>query len=148
MKILMIRPRPEEETIGLQHVMIVEPMELEVLGALRRDHDEVVVVDMIIETEPLLHFLVLHQPDMICVTGYITNVATMGEYCEAAKEFNPGIATVVGGVHCEVCPADLDLPGIDFRVVRNPVTAVSSAAESCRNEAPSSCRAFWSGARN
>ena len=48
MKILMIRPRPEEETIGLQHVMIVEPMELEVLGALRRDHDEVVVVDMII----------------------------------------------------------------------------------------------------
>ena len=53
MKILMIRPRPQKETIGLQHVMIVKPMELEVLGALRQDHDEVVVVDMIIETEPL-----------------------------------------------------------------------------------------------
>lgn len=122
MKIMMIRPRPEEETIGLQHVMIVEPMELEVLGALRREHDEVVIVDMILEREPLRHFLELHQPDMVCVTGYITNVATMGEYCGVAKEFNPGTVTVVGGVHCEVCPGDLDLPGIDFRVVRNPVT--------------------------
>lgn len=123
MKILMIRPRPEAETIGLQHVMIVEPMELEVLGALRRDHDEVIIVDMILEQKPLLHFLALHEPDMVCVTGYITNVATMGAYCAIAKGHNPGVVTVVGGVHCEVCPEDLDLPAIDYRVVRNPVTA-------------------------
>lgn len=122
MKILMIRPRPEAETIGLQHVMIVEPMELEVLGALRRDHDEVVIVDMILEKKPLEHFLVLHDPDMVCVTGYITNVGTMGAYCAIAKAFNPRVVTVVGGVHCEVCPEDLDLLGIDYRVVRNPVT--------------------------
>ena len=31
MKLLLIRPRPEKETIGLQHVMIVEPLELAVL---------------------------------------------------------------------------------------------------------------------
>ncbi len=122
MKILMIRPRPEAETIGLQHVMIVEPMELEVLGALRRDYDEVVIVDMILERKPLRHFLELHDPDMICVTGYITNVNTMGAYCATAKALNPRVVTVVGGVHCEVCPEDLDLPGIDYRVVRNPVT--------------------------
>jgi radical SAM superfamily enzyme YgiQ (UPF0313 family) len=122
MKILMVRPRPEEETIGLQHVMIVEPLELEVLGALRRDHDVVVVVDMILERRPLEHFLELHRPDMVCVTGYITNVTTMGEYCRAAKAFDRRIHTIAGGVHCEVCPGDLDLPGIDFRVVRNPVT--------------------------
>ncbi len=122
MKILMVRPQPAQQTIGLQHVMIVEPLELEVLGALRRAQDEVVIVDMILECQPLEYFLRLHRPDMICVTGYITNVATMGEYCLAAKAFNSRIHTVVGGVHCEVCPDDLDLPGIDFRVVRNPVT--------------------------
>ncbi len=122
MKILMVRPQPEEQTIGLQHVMIVEPLELEVLGALRRDQDEVVIVDMILEHQPLEHFLRLLRPDMICVTGYITNVTTMGEYCRAAKAFDSGIHTVVGGVHCEVCPDDLDLSGVDFRVVRNPVT--------------------------
>jgi hypothetical protein len=129
MKILLIRPQPSEETIGLQHVMVVEPLELEVLGALRRDHDEVVIVDMIIERRPLEHFLALHRPDMVCVTGYITNVATMGEYCRAAKVFDPAISTVVGGVHCEVCPGDLDQPGIDFRVVRNPVTAFPALLE-------------------
>lgn len=129
MKILMVRPRPAEETIGLQHVMIVEPLELEVLGALRRDHDEVVIVDMIIENHPLEFFLQRHRPDMVCVTGYITNVNTMGEYCRAAKVFDPDIRTVVGGVHCEVCPADLDLPGVDFRVVRNPVTAFPKLLE-------------------
>ena len=133
MKILMIRPRPESETIGLQHVMVVEPMELEVLGALRRDHDEVIIVDMILEQEPLMHFLALHQPDMICVTGYITNVATMGEYCAEAKRFDPDLVTVVGGVHCEVCPGDLNLPGIDYRVVRNPVTVFPLLLEHVEN---------------
>lgn len=122
MKILMVRPRPAEQTIGLQHVMIVEPLELEVLGAVCRDQDEVVVIDMTLECGPLEKFLERHGPNMVCVTGYITNVTTMGEYCLAAKAFDPRILTVVGGVHCEVCPGDLDLPGVDFRVVRNPVT--------------------------
>jgi len=37
MKILMVRPRPTSRTIGLQHLMIVEPLELEVLASLKRD---------------------------------------------------------------------------------------------------------------
>jgi radical SAM superfamily enzyme YgiQ (UPF0313 family) len=135
MKILMIRPQPSEETIGLQHVMIVEPLELEVLGALRREHDEVVILDMIIERRPLEHYLALHRPDMVCVTGYITNVATMGDYCRVAKVFDPAIRTVVGGVHCEVCPGDLDQPGVDFRVVRNPVTVFPSLLEHIEGKA-------------
>jgi hypothetical protein len=35
MKILFVRPKPSKETIGLQHVMIVEPLELEVLDRKR-----------------------------------------------------------------------------------------------------------------
>ena len=31
MKALLIRPKPDKETIGLQHVMICEPLELEYL---------------------------------------------------------------------------------------------------------------------
>ncbi|MDF2949046.1 MAG: Fe-S oxidoreductase, partial [Sedimentibacter sp.] len=31
MKILLIRPKPNKETIGLQHVMICEPLEFEYL---------------------------------------------------------------------------------------------------------------------
>ena len=49
MKILFTRPRPSTETIGLQHVMIVEPLELEVLAGLLHPEDIPVIIDMIIE---------------------------------------------------------------------------------------------------
>lgn len=119
MKILMVRPKPSTETIGLQHVMIVEPLELEILCALKRDSDYVVIVDMILEKESFESFIYLHKPDVLCVTGYITNVSTMISYCETAKRISNNIITIVGGVHCEICPEDLDHAAVDFRVVRN-----------------------------
>ena len=119
MKILMVRPRPSSETIGLQHLMIVEPLELEVLCALKRDTDAVAVVDMILEKRSFESFITEYQPDVLCVTGYITNVPEMISYCETAKRMINNITTIVGGVHCEVCPEDFDHSAIDFRVVRN-----------------------------
>lgn len=123
MKILFVRPRPSEETIGLQHVMIVEPLELETLAALLGPEDAPVILDMILERKPFAFHLRQESPDVLCVTGYITHVDIMLEYCRIAKAWNPAIRTVVGGVHCEVCPDDLDDPAVDFRVVRN-ATAV------------------------
>lgn len=119
MKILMVRPKPTSETIGLQHLMIVEPLELEILCALKRDNDLVVIVDMILEKRSFKSFIIEHLPDVLCVTGYITNVSTMISYCNTAKRISNHITTIVGGVHCEVCPEDFDHMAIDFRVVRN-----------------------------
>lgn len=119
MKLLLVRPAPSKETIGLQHLMIVEPLELEILAALKRPHDEVRVVDMILEKKPFEYFLRQFNPDVLCVTGYITNVPAMIQYCSTGKKINQELATIVGGVHCEVCPGDLDHPAIEFRVVRN-----------------------------
>ena len=119
MKILFVRPRPSPETIGLQHVMLVEPLELEVLAALVGPQDTPVILDMILEKKTFAHYLRRERPDVLCVTGYITHITIMLEYCRTAKLWNPEIRTVVGGVHCEVCPDDLDDPAVDFRVVRN-----------------------------
>ena len=119
MKILFVRPRPSPETIGLQHVMIVEPLELEVLAALVGPGDTPVILDMILEKRSFSSLLRREHPDVLCVTGYITHVGIMLEYCAIARTLNPQIRTVVGGVHCEVCPGDLDHPAVDFRVVRN-----------------------------
>jgi radical SAM superfamily enzyme YgiQ (UPF0313 family) len=123
MKILFVRPRPPAETIGLQHIMIVEPLELEVLAALVDRSDSPVIVDMILEKKPFSYFLERELPDLLCVTGYITHIGIMLEYCRIAKKWNPAVRTVVGGVHCEVCPDDLDDDSVDFRVVRNATTA-------------------------
>ena len=129
MRILLVRPRPDPETIGLQHVMLVEPMELEVLAATLGPEHPVEVRDMVLEDERLEHFLARFAPDVLGVTGYITNVPAMIDYCRRAKAWNPAVTTVVGGVHCEVCPEDLDDPAVDHRVVRNPVTAFPALLE-------------------
>lgn len=117
----MVRPKPSNDTIGLQHLMIVEPLELEILSALKRDCDTVVIVDMILEKRSFESFIIEHKPDVLCVSGYISNVSTMISYCEIAKSYTNAI-TIVGGVHCEVCPEDFDHNAIDFRVVRNATT--------------------------
>ena len=119
MKIMMVRPKPSSETIGLQHLMVVEPLELEILCTLKRNTDSVLVVDMILEKRSFISFVKEYQPDVLCVTGYITNVPTMIAYCEMARHISNHIITIAGGVHCEVCPEDLDHEAIDFRVVRN-----------------------------
>jgi len=134
MKILFVRPRSSPETIGLQHVMIVEPLELETLAALVGPEDTPVIVDMILERRPLLFHLRREKPDVLCVTGYITHVDIMIEYCRIAKEWDPDVRTIVGGVHCEVCPDDLDDPAVDFRVVRNAATVFPLLLHHIRGE--------------
>ena len=50
MNVLLVRPRPDKETIGLQNVMICEPLELEYIGAyIQPLGHNVTIVDMILE---------------------------------------------------------------------------------------------------
>ncbi|MDP2891184.1 MAG: cobalamin-dependent protein [Bacteroidota bacterium] len=119
MRILFVRPDNSPETIGLQHLMVVEPLELEILYTLIREHDTAEIIDMLLEKRSIEYFIRKFNPDVFCVTGYITNVSKITEYCRIAKAINPEITTIVGGVHCEVCPEDFESEHIDFRVVRN-----------------------------
>lgn len=135
MKILFVRSRPSPETIGLQHVMLVEPLELEVLASLVSKEDIPVIIDMILEKRSIDYFIMKEKPDVFCVTGYITNVPEMKEYCGIAKILIPQIVTIVGGVHCEVCPDDLDNEFIDFRVVRNATTVFPLLLEHLKGKA-------------
>jgi radical SAM superfamily enzyme YgiQ (UPF0313 family) len=116
--------------------MLVEPLELEVLAAVCRPRADPVVVDLTLERDSLEDFLDRERPDVVGLTGYITNVHQMIAGCRAAKARNPRAVTVVGGVHCEVCPDHLDDPAVDFRVVRNPVTAFRALLDHVRGEGP------------
>jgi radical SAM superfamily enzyme YgiQ (UPF0313 family) len=119
MKVLLVRPAPSPETIGLQHIMIVEPLELEILATLIKDDNEVNIIDMILERRSLRYFLNKYNPDVLCVTGYITHIPVMIECCRLAKEGDPRIITVAGGIYVEKFPEDIDSKFIDYRVVRN-----------------------------
>ena len=145
MRLLLVRPRPDPETIGLQHVMLVEPLDLEVLATAAGPDVQTTIVDLVLESGSLRSFLRRYQPDVLGVTGYITNVPTMIEYCREAKRFDPAVTTVLGGVHCEVCPHDLDDPAVDFRVVRNGAIAFPALLEHVRGRGPCPAEAFGPG---
>lgn len=128
MKILLIRPEPPEETIGLQHVMVCEPLELEYLasnipGDIKEKID-IKIYDMILETKSYHDILTEEKPDFILFTGYITHVGTIKEISKLAKEIDTQIKTGVGGVHAEVVPEDFkSSPYIDYIYDENSIDA-------------------------
>ncbi|MBK7523174.1 MAG: cobalamin-dependent protein [Saprospiraceae bacterium] len=116
--------------------MIVEPLELEVLGSLVNSDDKVQIVDMILEKEPVEHFIRKFSPDVLCITGYITHIPVMVEYARTAKLIRHEIITIVGGVHVEKHPEDIDSQYIDYRIVRNATRSFPKLLEYLKFKAP------------
>ncbi len=126
MQILLIRPRPPKETIGLQHVMICEPLELEYVAANISDKKaEVTILDMILEKKPLEFYIEKYRPDVVGITGYITHVGVVKEYARIIKEISPQTITVAGGVHAEVVPEDFLDDYIDYIICADPIGTFS-----------------------
>lgn len=129
MRILLVRPRPHKDTIGLQSIMICEPLELEYLAAKVKDRHEVRLVDMILEKKPLAFFVEDFKPEIVALTGYISHVNIVKEYAKVIKKINPQIKVVVGGVHAEVVPGDFYDKHIDFVVTGNSLRVFSRLAD-------------------
>ena len=120
MNVLLIRPKPDKETIGLQHVMVCEPLELEYLAANMEQTDvNVEILDMILEKKPLEYFIEKYKPDIVGMSGYITHVNVIKEYAHRIKRVLPHCRVVVGGVYAEVVPEDFISTQIDFIVEAN-----------------------------
>ena len=114
MRILLVRPKPHKETIGLQSVMICEPLELMQLSAvLKANSHEVKIIDMILEKDSPDYFVKEFKPDLVGITGYISHIGIMKEYAAIIKKVDGNIAVAVGGVHAAVCPGDFVDKNID-----------------------------------
>ena len=122
MNVLLFRPRPDKETIGLQNVMICEPLELEYISAnIEALGHTCTIVDMIIEKKNVPYFVKLYNPDVVGITGYISHVNIMKRYAKEAKEVNKKIVTIIGGVHAEDNPADFESPYVDYIIRANGI---------------------------
>jgi len=121
MKILLVRPKPHHDTIGLQSIMICEPLELEYLAAAVKDKHQVELVDMILEKKTLDHFIRKYRPEVVALTAYISHVNVIKKYAEIIKTIDPEIKVVVGGVHAEVVSVDFIDNNIDFLVTGNGI---------------------------
>lgn len=125
MKVLLIRPRPHKETIGLQHVMICEPLEFEYLISNIPDEIandvQVKIIDMIVEKKKYEDIIKSEKPNLIFFTGYITHVGTIKNLAKISKQLLPNVKIGTGGVHAEVVPEDFCSEYIDFIYSKNGI---------------------------
>ena len=116
--VLLIRPKPHKETIGLQHVMVVEPLELEyLLGNVPEELEEIFsvhIIDFILDKRNFHEVLQEYKPAIVAFTGYNTHVNVIREMAEKTKAFDPEIITGVGGVHAEVNRGDFQWKAMDL----------------------------------
>ena len=87
MRILLVRPPVPRHTIGLKHVMICEPLELEYAAAGLDGHD-VQILDLIVE-KGFEKRLRLFRPDVVGTSWYITGVNEVIKLCRSVKRWNP-----------------------------------------------------------
>ena len=121
MRVLLIRPPVAHHAIGLKHIMVCEPLELEYVAAGLEGH-EVEIFDMIIEGG-LEHRLRQFNPDVVGTSSYITGVNEVKKLCLAVKRWKPQCHTVVGGVHASCAPEDFVDPSIDC-IVKGDGTSI------------------------
>lgn len=149
MNVLLFRPRPDKETIGLQNVMICEPLELEYISAnIEPLGHTCTIIDMIIEKKDVKYFVKKYAPDVVGITGYISHVNIMKDYARKAKEVNPDIKTIIGGVHAEVNPGDFESEYVDFIIRANGIRTFIDILNSLEGKKPAEdIECIYSGAK-
>ena len=111
MRVLLIRPPVPHHAIGLKHLMICEPLELEYVAAGLEGH-EVEIFDMIIE-RGLERRLQQFKPEVVGTSSYVTGVNEVKKLCRRVKQWNPDCVTLVGGVHASCVPEDFAERGFE-----------------------------------
>ncbi|MFO7614885.1 MAG: radical SAM protein [Bacteroidales bacterium] len=133
MKILLINPprspenkildyAPEDAKPFIHRKLIKPPLGLLTVAAAVKDFD-VTVIDLKGEYDldpgaPPLKDLVLsylqeHNPDIVGVTFIASELYYGLDIFRAAKQFNPQILTVAGGLHVTICPEDFTDDSVD-----------------------------------
>jgi hopanoid C-3 methylase len=121
MKILLVRPPVPKHTMGLKHIMICEPLELEYTAANIHGHD-IQILDLIVEKN-LKKRLQKFTPDVVGSSCYITGVNEVIKIMREVKRWKSGCITVVGGVHAAQVPEDFADVSVDV-IVRGDGTTL------------------------
>ncbi len=112
MKILLVRPPVPKHTIGLKHIMICEPLELEYIGANLKKH-EVRVFDYLVE-KGFENRLRKFQPDVVVSSCYKTGTNEVIKLFRKVKHYSQNIICIVGGVHATLNPEDFADVAVDI----------------------------------
>ncbi|HCX60999.1 B12-binding domain-containing radical SAM protein [Sedimentibacter sp.] len=102
MKLLLVRPK-SLNLISNVNVIDLEPLDLEYLYTIAKEENvDCRIFDALHDNRKLKDILINFQPDIVAVSGYITQEQVMIDCSKIVKEYNPSIKVMVGGVHVEI----------------------------------------------
>lgn len=114
MNVLLVRPKAPN-LFRFSKLVENEPIELEYLmTALKAAGHNATIYDGIFDKRSLKVVIKLLNPDMVGITGYITQQEVMKDAAKLAKRLKPEIITVVGGVHVQLNPEVFKTPYVDY----------------------------------
>lgn len=129
MKILLVRPPVPKHTIGLKHIMICEPLELEYIAAALPPQYEVQIFDHLVETgfeQRLRQF----SPDAVVSSCYKTGTNEVIKLFRQVKKWQPQCLTIIGGVHATLVPQDFADAATDIIGIGDGTFLLSEILES------------------
>lgn len=102
MRVLLIKP----ETVGIfcyTNQVEHEPLEMEYVKTILEQNDyEALIYDRRYDLTTLRRKLRSYQPEVVCITGYITQQNLMIAYTRIIKKVNPDIKIIIGGSNAEI----------------------------------------------
>jgi radical SAM superfamily enzyme YgiQ (UPF0313 family) len=132
MRILLVRVAAETRYLkAMYQVVHMEPLSLEYLGAAVKAHHDVKIIDMRLEGgfEALRQTIETYRPHVVGTGGDTCEANACKKVLSIAKELDPTVLTVVGGIHATTMPTDYLHPAIDLVCINEGVFAFREIIE-------------------
>ena len=134
MKILFVKTKLSNRTLGGVDYSLCEPLEFELLAAALPDHDAK-ILDLRFDSnfeETIRRF----SPDIVATTSMSVNVYAAREILKRTKELDPSITTLVGGYHPTVAPEDFSESYIDAIAIGQSVDTIREVVRALEKGLP------------
>ncbi len=123
MKFLLVRPPVFLRVAERFHAFLhLEPLDLEIVAAGIGPGHETRILDLTLNQRSAMSdfesVMKMFAPDVVGFGGYSNQAGNIKALARLAKKINPGVKTVVGGIHATIVPEDFQLPGTIDWVVR------------------------------
>lgn len=113
--VLLVHPEISRTKYNFVGIIENECLELEYISAiLKQQGMQVTLFDKQVETGTMQEKLHEVTPDVVYVCGRSRQENFMKEYCRDAKQYNPAIMTIAGGLHVQHATQRMKEPAIDF----------------------------------